>query len=69
MVGAKVALRPKNEAPRKTWQGQRGTANFINNSDYLTSTTVLRLQQLSAACGVHGARAELLSGLIWGEAA
>lgn len=69
MVGAKVALRPKSEAPRKTWPGQRGTTNSVNDSDQLGNTTFLRLQRLSAACGIVGARAELISMLIWGDVA
>lgn len=69
MASAKVALRPENEAPRKTWQGPRGTTKFINNCDHSNSTTLVRLQRLSATYGVQGDRAELISGLIWGEAA
>lgn len=69
MIGAKVALRPKNEAPRRTWQGPRGTANYFNNSNVVDTIIALRLQRLSASCGVAGTRADLLAQLIWGEAA
>lgn len=69
MIIAKVALRPENEAPRKTWQGPRGTTNYISNSSNVDSTSLIRLQRLSAICGIVGARAELISSLIWGEAA
>jgi hypothetical protein len=69
MIGAKVALRPENEAPRKTWQGPRGTTNYFINSRTVDTTIALRLQRLSASCGVDGTRADLLAKLIWGEAA
>lgn len=69
MAIAKVALRPENEAPRKTWQGLRGTTNYISNSSTVDTIIALRLQRLSASCGVAGTRADLLARLIWGEAA
>lgn len=66
MVAAKVALRPENEAPRKTWQGPRGTTNYFIDNDVADSTSLLRIQRLSALHGIVGARAELIASLHWG---
>lgn len=66
MVSAKVALRPENEAPRKTWQGLRGTTNYFNDSDVADSTSLLRIQRLSALHGIVGPHAELIASLHWG---
>lgn len=63
-----VALPPKCEAPRKTWQGPRGTTNFINNSDTADTQSLLRMQRLRLI-GIIGARANVLADLAWGEAA
>lgn len=68
MRTGKVALRPKSEAPRKTWQGPRGTTNYINNGNPADNTTALRLQRLRLL-GIIGARANMLASLAWGEAA
>jgi len=68
MATAKASLRPKYEAPRKTWQGPRGTANYISSNTVADSTTALRLQRLRLL-GIIGARAELLAELAWGAAA
>ena len=64
MTARKAALQPENEAPRKTWQGPRGTTNYIGNSSTADSTTALRLQRLRLL-GVIGIRAELLAGMAW----
>jgi hypothetical protein len=69
MIIAKVALRPENEAPRRTWQGPRGTTNYFNNSSTADTIIALRLQRLSASCGIAGTHADLLAQLVWGEAA
>ena len=64
----KVALRPENEAPRRSGKTERGTANYFNNSNNADSTTALRLQRLRLL-GIIGVRAELLTNMAWGEAA
>jgi hypothetical protein len=69
MKPVKAALRPENEAPRKTWQGPRGTTNYISSNNTANSISYFRLQRLSALYGVMGLRAELISSLVWGEAA
>jgi len=64
MAARKASLRPEYEAPRKTWQGPRGTTNYISNSSTADSTTALRLQRLRLL-GIIGIRAELLAGMAW----
>lgn len=64
MTNVKAALRPKNEAPRKTGQGLRGTTNYINSSNNTDSTTALRLQRLRLL-GIIGFRATMLADLAW----
>ena len=64
MANVKALLRPKNEAPRKTWQGPRGTTNFINSNVDSDKTTVLRLQRLRLL-GIIGFRAAILANLAW----
>jgi hypothetical protein len=60
----KAALRPKNEAPRKTGQGPRGTTNYISSNNNTDSTTALRLQRLRLL-GIIGFRAAMLADLAW----
>lgn len=64
MATAKASLRPKYEAPRKTWQGQRGTTNYISSNSDTDSTTALRLQRLRLL-GIIGFRAAMLADLAW----
>lgn len=64
MATVKVALRPKNEAPRRSGKTVRGTANYINNSKTVDSTTALRLQRLRLL-GIIGMRAELIASIAW----
>lgn len=64
MATVKAALRPRNEAPRKTWQGPRGTTNFISSNVDTDNTTVLRLQRLRLL-GIIGFRAATLADLAW----
>jgi hypothetical protein len=64
MSTVKVALRPKNEAPRRSGKTVRGTTNYINNSKTVDSTTALRLQRLRLL-GIIGMRAELIASIAW----
>ena len=64
MTTVKAALRPKNEAPRKTWQGLRGTTNYISSNSNTDNTTALRLQRLRLL-GIIGFRATMLADLAW----
>ena len=64
MATVKVALRPKNEAPRRSGKTVRSTANYINNSKTVDSTTALRLQRLRLL-GIIGMRAELIASIAW----
>lgn len=64
MATVKASLRPKYEAPRKTWQGPRGTTNYISSNGNIDSTTALRLQRLRLL-GVIGFRAAMLADLAW----
>jgi hypothetical protein len=66
-INTGVALRPDNEAPRRSGRTERGTANFINNDADDNTASALRLQRLRLI-GVIGERANLLAGLAWGEA-
>jgi len=68
MRAMKVALRPENEAPRRSGKTERGTANYLVSSNTADSTTALRLQRLRLL-GIIGARAEMLTNLAWGGAA
>lgn len=61
-------LRPENEAPRGTWQGPRGTTNYLSSNDAVDTTAALRLQRLRLL-GIIGQRADVLAALAWGEAA
>lgn len=66
---ARVALRPKNEAPRRSWQTKRGTTNFIISSTDEDNLTQRRTQCLVDGYGLSITRARLVADLIWGEAA
>jgi len=68
MRTVEVALRPENEAPRRSGKTERGTANYFNIGNPADSTTALRLQRLRLI-GIIGARAEMLTNMAWGEAA
>lgn len=65
MAIRKAALRPEYEAPRKTWQGPRGTTNYVSLSNAADSATNLRLQRLFVV-GIVGNRADLIASLAWG---
>jgi hypothetical protein len=64
MHALKVALPPKCEALRKTWQGPRGTTKYISSNANEDNTTALRLQRLKLL-GIIGQRADVLSSMIW----
>lgn len=64
MAIVKAALRPENEAPRKTGQGPRGTTNYISSNSIADSTTALRLQRLRLL-GIIGFRAAMIADLAW----
>lgn len=64
MSTVKVALWPKNEAPRRSGKTVRGTTNYINNSKTADSTAALRLQRLRLL-GIIGRRAELIASIAW----
>ncbi len=66
---AKAALRPENEAPRKTWQGPRGTTNYINNDAIDNNLELLRVQRLIALSGVSPVYAAVIAPLAFGVAA
>ncbi len=64
MTTVEAVLRPKNEAPRKTGQGLRGTTNYISSNSDTDNTTALRLQRLRLL-GIIGFRAAMLADLAW----
>lgn len=65
MLTLKVALPPECEAPRKTWQGPRGTTkNFVSSNANEDTTAALRLQRLKLL-GIIGQRATVLAGMVW----
>lgn len=69
MIKGKVALRPKNEAPRQTGRTvERGTANYFSNDIALNTQLALQMQRLRLL-GIIGERARLLAPLAWGDVA
>lgn len=66
---ARVALRPENEAPRRSWQTERDTANYVNNNIKTPNNTdALRVQRLRLL-GIIGQRAALIAALAGGTLA
>jgi len=63
-----VALRPENEAPRRSWQTKRGTTNFITCSTDDDNLSNRRAQRLSQIFGLPTRRARLVAELAWGGA-
>jgi hypothetical protein len=57
----------------KTRKGRTATVRpstiLLTSSVSNDSIATARLQRLAALCGVTGRRAELIAGLVWGEAA
>ncbi|NIJ32789.1 hypothetical protein [Sphingomonas oligoaromativorans] len=63
----RVALRPKNEAPRRSFgETVRGTADFISSNNVGDSTTAHRIQFLVARYGLIGSHAAVLASIAWG---
>jgi len=64
----RVALRPNNEAPRRSWGAERGTVDYISSSADKNNTRQLQTQWLQRF-GLVGLRADLVAALHFGEAA
>jgi hypothetical protein len=64
MAPVKAALRPENEAPRRSGKTMRGTTNYISINSTADNTTALRLQRLRLL-GIIGFHAAMLADLAW----
>jgi len=64
---AKVALRPKNEAPRRSLSTiERGTTNYLSSNVFEYNQRTFQAQRLIELYGLRPERAQLIAALFFG---
>jgi hypothetical protein len=66
MPTAKVALRPKNEAPRQSARTERGTTIFNSSNVFEYNQRTFQAQRLMELYGLRPERAQLIAALFFG---